>query len=443
VVRETYRDPIFNLKAVVEATGVSADALRAWERRYGLPQPARTAADHRIYSRRDIDIIKWLVARQEEGLRIGRAVDLWRSLEEQGQDPLRRMPPPSEPLSMPSGDKTIELREEWLEACLAFDERRAEQTLTRAFSLYPPEVVILDIIQDGIAEMGRRWYAGEATVQQEHFASQLAVRRLKALMSSTPPPTRRGRILVACPPGEEHIIGPLAFALLLRRAGWDVIYLGASVPLDRMEQTVDATTPDVVVLAAQQLHTAGDLLEMAELLNRKDISVAFGGGIFTREPGLRSRVPGHFLGLTLKEAVQQTERLMVKTGPAPTVEGRSDVYEQALSAYLNHQLTLEAEVWQALRGTDLEPEIIRDVSRTFSDSLVTALKFGDIELLDDYVDWMERRNGNDRLSARTLHQVLEAYLRVMKDQLDEYGALIADWLDQWIRRRAEGSTQPE
>ena len=73
--------PTFNLKAVVQDTGLKPDTLRAWERRYGLPTPERSQGKHRLYSQRDIDILKWLNARQEEGLTISRAVDLWRKLE--------------------------------------------------------------------------------------------------------------------------------------------------------------------------------------------------------------------------------------------------------------------------------------------------------------------------------------------------------------------------
>ena len=80
--------PIFNLRAVVQETGIKSDTLRAWERRYGLPQPERTSGGHRLYSRRDIEILKWLIARQETGLSISKAVDLWRQLESNGEDPL-------------------------------------------------------------------------------------------------------------------------------------------------------------------------------------------------------------------------------------------------------------------------------------------------------------------------------------------------------------------
>ncbi|MFN3334677.1 MAG: MerR family DNA-binding transcriptional regulator, partial [Caldilinea sp.] len=48
----TYSDktPIYNLKAVVQETGLKADTLRAWERRYGVPTPQRTDSGHRLYS---------------------------------------------------------------------------------------------------------------------------------------------------------------------------------------------------------------------------------------------------------------------------------------------------------------------------------------------------------------------------------------------------------
>ncbi|MBN1317671.1 MAG: MerR family DNA-binding transcriptional regulator, partial [Anaerolineales bacterium] len=42
--------PVFNLKVVIKETGLKADTLRVWERRYGLPGPNRTAGGHRLYS---------------------------------------------------------------------------------------------------------------------------------------------------------------------------------------------------------------------------------------------------------------------------------------------------------------------------------------------------------------------------------------------------------
>ncbi|MDQ3004962.1 MAG: MerR family transcriptional regulator, partial [Chloroflexota bacterium] len=80
--------PAYNLKVVLKETGLAADTLRAWERRYGLPVPQRTAGGHRLYSQRDIETIKWLINRQADGLSISRAVDMYNDLLTSGSDPL-------------------------------------------------------------------------------------------------------------------------------------------------------------------------------------------------------------------------------------------------------------------------------------------------------------------------------------------------------------------
>ncbi len=87
----------------------------------------------------------------------------------------------------------------------------------------------------------------------------LATRRLETLIMATSAPTRSGRILVGCPPEEEHTFGLLLLAFLLRRQGRQVLYLGANVPEERLETTVATTRPQLVVLAAQQLKTTATL----------------------------------------------------------------------------------------------------------------------------------------------------------------------------------------
>jgi len=436
---EAYRDPIFNLKAVAERTGVTADALRAWERRYGLPSPARTEASHRVYAQRDIDIIQWLVARQEEGLRIGRAVKLWRSLEGEGKDPLRSMPLPTERPARrtPAGQTIASLRDEWLAASLAFDERGAEGVLSQAFAMYPPERVCSDIIGAAISEIGQGWYQGEVTPQQEHFASQLAARRLKGLLEATPPPTRRGRILAACPSGEEHTLGLLTLALLLRRAGWDVVYIGADVPLQEMEETIQAVEPDLVVMAAQQLDTAANLLDAAELVRHQAISLAFAGMIFDQEPGLRSRIPGHFLGSTITGAVQEVERLLTTLPHAVDIESPTEIYEEARRQFVDRRAAIENQVCRALSADSIDSAAIYDLDQAMAQTIVSALHFGDLDLIGRHLDWLWGLHESLRPPLQVLGRFLRAYRDAAEEQLEGSGAVVVEWLDQRVGQRAE------
>jgi DNA-binding transcriptional MerR regulator len=113
------KTPAYNLKVVIRETGLKADTLRAWERRYGLPNPQRTPGGHRLYSQYDIEMIKWLIERQKEGLRINRAVQLWQSFKQQDQDPLQMMPKsgtrqPATGGELLSGVTLDEIREQWI-----------------------------------------------------------------------------------------------------------------------------------------------------------------------------------------------------------------------------------------------------------------------------------------------------------------------------------------
>ena len=240
--------PTFNPKVVIKETGISADTLRAWERRYGLPAPERSPGGHRLYSQRDIEIVKWLMAKQREGLSISRAVGLWNELSASGEEPLPG--PTSEAMSTTkllsiSSTNLDEVRKHWLDDCLVFNENGAEQVLNQAFALYPLETVCIEVLQKGLIEIGDMWYRAQATVQQEHFTSALAQRRLDALIAATPPPTRSETILIGCTPKEQHTFPPLLLTLLLRRRGLKVVYLGANVPNQRFNETfnIDPTSP--------------------------------------------------------------------------------------------------------------------------------------------------------------------------------------------------------
>jgi DNA-binding transcriptional MerR regulator len=431
--------PFFNLKAVVQQTGVKPDTLRAWERRYGLPSPTRSGGGHRLYSPRDIDTIKWLMTRQAEGLSISRAVELWQQIETEGRDPLQAATPivvqagPPRPL----GGTITQLRTDWIDACLGYDERRAEQIVNQAFAMYAPETVCLDLLQTAVAEIGDGWYQGHVTVQQEHFCSELAVRRFESLILSGPPPTRPGRILVACPPGESHVLGLLLATHLLRRRGREVVYLGASVPVDQVERTVAATRPRLAILAAQRLHTAATLLDMAEALEREDVPLAYGGRIFNLLPRLRERVPGHFLGERLELVPEAVESLMVAPRPTPETAAIPEASRQAREHYLDRQRLIEVDLVQFLNETGVAPRHVVTASSELAQSIAAALRLGDMDLVGTDIDWAEGLLRSHGLPARMPHGYLKAYYEAARRNLDERGKPIIAWFGEFV-----GGTSP-
>ena len=421
--------PTFNLKAVVQETGIKPDTLRAWERRYGLPQPNRTAGGHRLYSQHDIDMLKWLLARQEEGLSISRAVDLWNNLEDDGESPLDSYSEAEPEISnfIVEGETVTELRQLWLEACLQFDELRAKQTLAQAFALFPTQLVCFDLLQKGLVEVGIGWYEGRFSVLQEHFASAQAVRQLEALLNAAPPPTKNGRLMMACAPEEQHTFSALLLTLLLRHRGWDVVYLGANVPLDRLKTAVESIQPLLLITTAQTLYTAGKLLPVALSAQELRLPFAFGGGVFTAIPETVSRMPGHFLGNDLQAVPKIVEQVITSAKPAPLAELAPPAYEAALNQFVSHRAAIEAEMLAALSGLEIPMNYLKNANRDLGDNIVAALTLGDMDLLSTNIEWIQGLlvNFHYRMPEDAMTPYLTAYRQAADAHLD--GPVI-EWL---------------
>ncbi len=427
--------PTFNMKVVVQETGLKPDTLRAWERRYGVPNPERTPGGHRLYSQHEIDLLKWLVARQDEGMSISHAVELWQQLESEGQNPLLTMETAvsEQPLPHITGEQVDELREAWIEACLAFDEYRAQHLLARAFALFSVETVCYQVLQQGLNEIGEGWYEGNVSVQQEHFASALALRQLEALLVAMPAPTRNGRILVACPPTEQHTFAPLMISLMLRRQGWDVVYLGANVPLERLEASVEQIKPKLVILSAQTLTAAGHTLPLAQKLAELGVPLAFGGAVFNQIEQTVESIPGHFLGETLAQVPQTVEKLIQTTPAAGKAKKPGKAYQDAYEHFVERRSAIDAHLHVTPSLLEMPTALLSNTNKELSDNIEAALRLGDMTMVEANLDWVKglMLNNHARLSETSLQHYLQQYHEAVKAVMDnEKAAPLLDWFVQ-------------
>ena len=429
--------PAFNLKVVLKETGIAADTLRAWERRYGLPMPQRSAGGHRLYSQRDIETIKWLMKRQSEGLSISRAVDLWNEQLASGSDPLAGLTPASSASLVPyhSPDTTLDsLRAQWIEACLSFSESKAEQILNQAFSMFPVEAVCIEIIQRGMSEIGDLWYENRSTVQQEHFASGLAVRRLDALLSASPAPTRTQTIIVGCPPEEWHTVTPLLLALLLRRRGLNVVYLGANVPIQQFTTTVKTAGANLVVLVAQHLISAATLKHTSLALASQNIPVAFGGRIFNLRPELSGSIAGQFLGNDLPTALDEMELILEGKLRKPAPRGVSQAYAAAHQAFLSKRPQIDLKVRQSLEPLSISPEDIQTATHFLGENILAALQLGDLEHVSAEIDWLQGLLRSHGSSDNQLAYFMQAYSNAIDQSINGQGKPIFEWIEGEVQR---------
>ena len=433
----------FNLKAVIQETGLTGDTLRAWERRYGLPMPERTPGGHRLYSQHDIDTIKWLKEKQVEGFSISRAVDLWNEIAQNNIDPLiapHQTAIFSTPHLFQADIRLDTMRQQWVSACMAFNESVAEQTINKAFALNSPEIACQTILMNGLCEIGEKWYQGKATVQQEHFASALVGRRLNALINATAPPNRQEIILIGCPPKEQHTLIPLFLTFLLRRRGFHVVYLGANIPQFSFKETVFQIQPSMVILTGQQFQTAPALRDIAIELTTENIVVGYGGRIFSLLPELRNIIPGHFLGNDLNGSIIKIEQLLHN----PHKVSETSPLVQKLLPYLQNFRTALPSIEKHLHETiGAHPELHSVPSQYLSEGILAALKLGDISLLNSDLDWVRGLLLNFKTPDHLLHDFLQFYYQAVDAVMGSQGAPILNWLQNKIDRIVENKLHEE
>ena len=235
-------------------TGVKAETIRAWERRYGLVEPARSAGGFRLYSRADEERVHAMRDLIAEGVAAAEAAALARSTTGAAAPSVR------------SPDAEADRLRAALEA---YDEEAANAVLDRALSAFSLDVFTGAVVLPAIAAIGYRWAGGEVSVAQEHFATSVVRGRLLAISRGWG--TGLGPLaLLACPPGEQHDIGLIACGLSLRSRGWRIVYLGQDTPLDTLAETVRTVRPAIVVVsvAASEFlaSAASGLAEVAALV---------------------------------------------------------------------------------------------------------------------------------------------------------------------------------
>lgn len=328
-------DPVYNTRAVVQRTGVPADTFRAWERRYGLPMPSRTAGNQRLYSERDVAIIGWLRDQTRDGLTISQAVALFRTEDDQPSASITREggPRPSDPEAQSRRsqngapqDRLAAYRDEVIEALITFDAARADRAVEEALALLPLEDVCLNVLQAALVEIGERWLRGDVSISSEHYASHFVMRKIGTLFNLSRPEVGRGPLLAACVEGELHEVGLLLTCLFLSRRGYRIVYLGANLPIDDLLDATNRTKPALVLLSASTHQGAERLIAASRLLSGsapapsagldapKDQHrplLGYGGHVFLVDPGLCENVEGVFLGRDADEAVATVDRMLV------------------------------------------------------------------------------------------------------------------------------------
>lgn len=226
----------FPMRVVTRMTGLSADVVRVWERRYAAITPDRTDGNARRYSSADIERLTLL----RDAIAAGHAISAVAHLPNARLRALAAQPESADP--SPS-------LERYLDAITRLDLPRAEAILARASQLLGPRAMVLELVLPLLRTVGDRWHAGALSVAEEHAVSAQVRAHLATLIRTTPVPDGAPRIVIGTPPGQRHEMGAQMAAVLASSRGLSPIYLGPDVPFEEIRDACDRSGAKIAALS--------------------------------------------------------------------------------------------------------------------------------------------------------------------------------------------------
>jgi DNA-binding transcriptional MerR regulator len=236
----------YRIHIASEMSGVSEGLIRAWERRYGVLKPRRTASGYRAYTETDIEVLRRLKQLTAEGVSIAEAVKLLPQIRREVKEDVEGR---GGLLRAPQAEQVQAWRRDALAAAARLDQQAVELILDEAMASMPPVPFFEEVLAPLQQELGERWHRGTVTVAEEHLVTQASRQRVLTLLHQAPRRARR-HVVCACFPLEDHELGLMGVALRFRHAGWRVTFLGARTPAEHLGRVVGALSPDLVALSA-------------------------------------------------------------------------------------------------------------------------------------------------------------------------------------------------
>lgn len=235
----------YRIATVAEVTGVPETTLRAWERRYGIPTPERTASGYRLYGAAEVEQVREMRRLcEEDGLAAAEAARVVRAR-------AVAVAGGASPANVVAGSDPFDaVVEGILDAVARFDDDAFEEHLGRLLFMGSAGHVFDRAIAPALVEIGERWHAGELTVAQEHFASHKLGTLMRQLLRLSPGTQSDQCAVFASFADDEHELGLLGFALRVSEWGTRPIFLGARTPPSAVRSAVELVSPKLVALSA-------------------------------------------------------------------------------------------------------------------------------------------------------------------------------------------------
>jgi hypothetical protein len=258
--------PAIRTNAAAAMLGVSPNTLRSWERRFGFPEPRRTAGGHRQFELGEIEALR---AAFEQTHNVSSAIAVAR---ERGAGP-------ATPARLRS-------------AFGRFDDGEADRLVEESLSVRSIERTVEEVMLPSVASLEED---GGAESAEYAFGWRWATGWLAAQSRVSPPSYRPEGVLIfdASRPCDMDALHAQALELLLRRSGLRTLTLTVALDPTRLTRALHALEPRIVVLTGRRasLDALGRLVFAARRVGGEGVTVLdYRGALGAKDGSVASTV---------------------------------------------------------------------------------------------------------------------------------------------------------
>ncbi|WP_298819764.1 cobalamin B12-binding domain-containing protein [Chloroflexus sp.] len=314
-----------------------------------------------------------------------------------------------------------EFQQRYLEAMLQGSGRAADRVIEQALAqgVHAPRIY-LDIFQPTAYEIGRLWQINRIGVAQEHLATAIIERQMGELHPYFQPKIKRNRrIVLGCAPDEWHRVGIRMVADFFEAEGWEVIYLGAAVPIPAFIDAIKTTHPDLVGISAAMVFHLPHLTSLTRALAAADldgIPLMVGGLPFARQPDLHRALNIQLSAPNAAAAVLAANQSF-PTPPQPLRVSHSEEAFAALRAHRRQIINRATDLALQHSPEERDPNIVTAGYEFVTRMLEAALAVERPELLDEQILWGNERQPRDGVLPEQILRRLEIYDSVIRQLL--------------------------
>jgi DNA-binding transcriptional MerR regulator len=274
---------MYSIKAITLLTGLPAETLRAWERRYACITPLRSDTNRRHYSQQDLEKLTLLAQLTTNGHTISKIANL-------NGEALRDL---NQQVHILDKDSRHPLLKQIIDAVLDYRIDRCELLLKRALVASEPLEYARDILLPALKKVGELWHEEKLGIAQEHMFTCCVNRIVLSMVNNLSNASANSpAIMFATPSDEPHECGILLSCLLAATQQYRCYFLGANLPGKDIVEACHHLKPDIIVIGLvktppepttlEQLHIVASAEETAS----STISIGGSGATYCHEQSI-------------------------------------------------------------------------------------------------------------------------------------------------------------